>query len=659
MQLHDLSVKHVDGYNNAFERQKRLQWLAEEQQSQNSCNVLSNVRCLAEGVDVPALDAILFMHPRKSQIDVVQAVGQVMRRAENKQLGYVVLPVVVPSGQKPREYLDNNETFRVVWQVLNAIRSHHEGFEAELNLIRDGGESNRLSIIAIADWHERASSTGNGHGGSRTESKGQTKVLFPEELTSAIRAKIVEKCGSMLYWQDWSVKVAKIANTHIERIQATIDNSDRARKVFDAFLKELKDDLNRGITEQDAVEVLGQHMVTGPVFDALFGEARFAKQNPVSRGMQRVFHEMKDAHIRKEAESLEPFYADVRRRAAEANTPHARQTIIKQLYKSFFERAFPKTHKRLGIVYTPVAVVDFILHSVEEILKGEFDASMSSPGVEILDPFTGTGTFITRIIQTGIIAPEDLPVKYANHLHANEIVLLAYYVAAANIEAAYHEAINAKEYAPFSGIVLTDTFEVQDTEDSLPLFLPENSEQRKRQEAAAIQVIVSNPPWRTSQKSETEAAPNQKYPILRSRVRKRYVENSLYDSANRNYDLYILALRWATDRIGDSGIIGFVTNSGWLRNLTADGMRKSFQEEFTSVYVVDLRGVIPGDVNDGENIFDVKVGVCIVILVKNPARSGCRIRYFSIGDNLKKEAKLDVLRTLGSIRKLEFVQRMG
>ncbi len=654
---YEIASKHVDGTFNALRRAQRLNWLDEVQASDRRCHVLSNVRCLSEGVDVPALDAILFMHPRKSQIEVVQAVGRVMRRSVGKNMGYVVLPVVIPSASDPSEYLDNNDTFRVVWQVLNAIRSHDERFEAMLNLLEEGKSGQHLGIIRLSDWQQQStisSPNGNGtsdNGSSESNGVGGKQLFLEFDLPAAIRAKIVEKCGSRKYWDEWAIDVAEIAQKHIVRITDMVNRNEAARDVFQGFLAELQDDLNEGISEREAIEMLAQHMVTRPVFEALHGDGRFVDENPISKGMQLVLEVLEPAKIEVEAESLDEFYASVARRAKAANTPLARQKIIIELYDKFFRNAFPKTAERLGIVYTPIDIVDFILHSIDELLRDEFGQSLSSEGVEILDPFTGTGTFITRTIQNGLITRDVLARKYQSEIHANEIMLLAYYIAAVNIEEAYHAEIETDRYERFPGIILTDTFEMQDSRDMIADILPENSEQRKRQKQAQIRVIVGNPPWSTGQKSENDAAKNQSYPLLNQKIESSYAKYSSAGLKRNLYDSYVLAIRWATDRIGKSGIIGLVTNASWLEGNAMDGMRKCLTDEFTSIYVLNLRGNArtQGEKRrtEGGSVFGAgsRAPVAITILVKNPNRKGCRILYHDIGDYLSRDEKLDKVKT--------------
>ena len=398
---------------------------------------------------MPALDGILFMHPRKSQIEVVQAVGRVMRQAPGKKLGYVILPVVVPSDQTPEQALDDDARWRTVWQMLNAIRSHDERFEGMLNRLEMGDAGDRISIIALADWRPASEPTGDsrpapdphaGNGGA----PGTQQTLQFEGLPEAIRTRIVEKCGNRRYWEEWAGDVARIARAHIKRIRAIVDSGTAEREIFHDFLDELRDDLNPGVTEDEAIEMLAQHMVTKPVFDALFGDAAASHRNTVSQGMQTVLDVLEPAGLDREAENLDAFYESVRRRVEGAASAEARQKIVVELYDKFFRNAFPRMTQRLGIVYTPVEIVDFILGSVQHVLGEEFGTSLGEEGVHVLDPFTGTGTFITRLMQSGMLSREEIVRKYggdgrAPELHANEIVLLAYYIASVNIETAFQE----------------------------------------------------------------------------------------------------------------------------------------------------------------------------------------------------------------------------
>lgn len=667
-------AEHVDGGMNASQKEAKLNWLKEESPV-NTCRILSNVRCLSEGVDVPALDAVLFLTPRNSQVDVVQSVGRVMRNAPGKKRGYVVLPVVIPAGMEPHEALNDNQTYKVVWQVLQALRSHDDSFDAMVNkLDLIGSDPRKMEVIAITDKAEKkakkAAGTSNGKAGKGQYGIGSKNHDVPGQMTQqaemtyevgeiekAIYAKIVEKCGNRHHWEDWANDIAKIARTHIDRIQGILENpgNTQEKAAFNAFAAELRDDLNDSISDSEIVEMLAQHLVTKPVFDALFDEYSFASHNPMSQAMQGVLDALHEHHLAKEADTLEKFYASVRQRAAGIDNAQGKQRIVVELYDKFFRNAFPKMTERLGIVYTPVEVVDFILHSVNHLLQQEFGQTLGSKGVHIIDPFTGTGTFITRLIQSGLIKPEELPHKYKHEIHANELVLLAYYIAAINIEAAYHGEV-IDEYTPFEGICLTDTFQMYEKDDLVDALLEDNSARRKRQKELDIRVIVGNPPYSVGQGDANANNANVPYPNLDARIRDTYGARS--DATNKNslYDSYIRSIRWASDRIGDAGVIGFVTNAGFVEANTADGLRKCLAEEFSSLYVFHLRGNqrTSGETSrkEGGKIFGSgsRAPIAISLLVKNPAaQAHGQIHFHDIGDYLSREEKLERIVNYASV----------
>lgn len=658
-------AEHIDGGMNATEKESKINWL-KAQPEPDSCKILSNVRCLSEGVDVPALDAVLFLTPRNSQVDVVQSVGRVMRNAPGKKKGYVVLPVVIPAGMTPEAALNDNKVYKVVWDVLQALRSHDDSFDAMINkLDLMDKRPAKMEVIAVTGDVKAKSKTttskqkkaaGQAKGGmaigeapSGYEVPEQTEMHFEVgEIERALHAKLVKKCGNRMHWENWANDIAKIANTHISRIHAIIDNpaNTQEKAEFHAFAEELRDDLNDAISDDEVVEMLAQHLITKPVFDALFDEYSFAANNPISTAMQGVLDTLNEHRLDKERDTLESFYASVKMRADGIDNAQGKQKIVVELYDKFFRNAFPRMTERLGIVYTPVEVVDFIIHSVNHLLQKEFNQTLGSKGVHIIDPFTGTGTFITRLLQSGLIKPEELKHKYQNEIHANEIVLLAYYIAAINIEAAYHD-LAGDDYLPFEGICLTDTFQMYEKDDLISQQLVENSERRKRQKELDIRVIIGNPPYSVGQKSENDNNDNVEYPGLDARIRDTYTARSKATLAKGLYDSYIRAIRWASDRVGDSGIIGFVTNAGFIEANTADGMRKCLAEEFSSLYIFHLRGNArtSGEQRrkEKDNVFESgsRAPIAVSLLVKNPdATEHGKIYFHDIGDYLTREEKL-------------------
>ena len=477
------------------------------------------------------------------------------------------------------------------------------------------------------------------------------------DLRTAIFAQIIKRCGERRYWEKWADSVTDIARRHDERIRALIEApEERVGARFDEFVAALRENLNGSITQDDAAAMLSQHLITKPVFDALFGGQEFTEHNPVSRAMQLMVDELEGYGLEAETAELSGFYDSVRRRVEGIDNAEGKQHVVVELYERFLKVAYPKVAESLGIVYTPVGIVDFIIRSVQALLRREFDTSLSAEGVHVLDPFVGTGTFITRLLQSGFIDRDDLLRKYASQLHANEIMLLAYYIAAVNIEMTYSEI--AGEYQPFEGIVLTDTFQASEAADRKDTaFFPRNNARIERQLALDIRVIIGNPPWSSGQGSYEDDNANQRYPTLDDKIARSYIASS--DSKglkNSLYDSYVRAIRWASDRVqaGDGGIVGFVTNSGFLDGKSSDGFRKTLAKEFHEVYVYDLRGNArtSGEIrrSEGDGVFNQgsRAGVSILLLVKRPGpvTGPAAIHYYDIGDYLSREQKLEVVGTV-------------
>ena len=705
--LASVEVRHVDGKMNILERTSLLSWLADgagpaavsgvertgagrkassseradevTEDGTSSCRILTNARCLSEGVDVPALDAVMFLSPRKSQVDIVQSVGRVMRLAPGKKYGYIILPVAIPAGMAPEDVLADNNVFRVVWEVLQALRAHDERFDAMVNKI-DLNRS-KPDKVAIIDPFAPGGELGGEHDDDVSGGRVGRGVQMGFDLDSlgrwkdAIYARLVQKVGSRRYWEQWAEDVAQIAARHRKRLEQRIEDPVVASD-FEQFLTALRANLNDSITPTSAIDMLSQHLVTKPVFDAVFDGYDFGAENPVAQVMGRMLAVLDGASLEAETQQLESFYASVRERCSSIDNSEGKQRVITELYQEFFKKAFPATAESLGIVYTPVEIVDFILRSVDWLSRKHFGRGVTDEGVHILDPFTGTGTFIVRLLQSGLITPSDLARKYAGELHANEILLLAYYIATANIEVAYRDCVMGVEaeagssddgvssaggtrggeeasapYMPFDGIVLTDTFQMGEDDDVLDrsVFVA-NNDRAEAQRALDIRLIVGNPPYSVGQESANDNNANQPYPCLDRRIAETYARRSTGVNKNSLYDSYLRAIRWASDRLGDTGVIGFVTNGGFIDANTADGVRLSLTEEFAHVYVFNLRGNqrTTGDLSrkEGGKVFGAgsRATVAVTFLVKDPAHTGpAVIHYRDIGDYLSREEKLAIV----------------
>ena len=663
----ECAVDHVDGTMNALDRNNKLDWLRASEEAINQVRILSNARCLSEGVDVPALDAVLFMQPKRSQVDVVQAVGRVMRRAPDKDIGYVILPIVIPPEEDAAAALDNNKRYEVVWEVLQALRSHDERLDAEINQIDlNRAQSGRIQIVGVgAD--PTASST-NGIGDAPASFQYKLDGLVVDHFY----ARVVERVGDRQYWDRWAKDVADIATRVTTRLSAAIPNngigataqSAELRQRFDALLQSMRATTNDALTEEGAISIVAQHMITGPVFDALYPDYDFTRSNPVARSLHDFVAGLDGYGLEAEMRDLQKFYDSVRRRAEGIDNPNGRRKVLEELYENFFKHALPKEAQRLGVVYTPHELVDFILNSVNDVLKEEFGKSLADEGVHILDPFAGMGTFIWRLIANPDLIPDDaLHRKYTQELHANEILPLAYYMATINIEEAYRERVakmndgKSHDYVPFEGIVWRDTFNAPtdgaaSERQAHMRFMQANDERARRQDETEITVIVGNPPWRGQQKADSEGNPNVDYPQLERRVADTYAAYSTQTNKNGLYNYYKLGMRWGTDRLqGERGVMGLVTSAKYTTSNVDSGIRRAFIDDFRKVECVGLRGDVKGCDKGGGNVFGdaTTEPVAISVLTKStPNRF--QIRFCQVGIGFSTSEKLRWLKQMRTVK---------
>ena len=662
-------TRHIDGSMNSTEKDALLNWLREDPED-NVCKILFNVRCLSEGVDVPALDAVLFLSPRKSQVEVVQTVGRVMRVSPQtgKKRGYVIIPIVTPAGLDPSVALNNNADFDVVWQVLNALKSIDTEFGAIVDGQRNIIDSSKIEVVCVTN--KKINRKPKTKDPQKISHKPRKKVqTLPEQgvldfnhdeiLEQEIRARIVKRVGNRREWGDWAEDVGKICQMQIKHINEVLSDptKTKSRAAFESFKKELKATLNGNLTDDEVIEMLGQHVVTQPILDALFtvknGDEviyEFSKQNPIATAMTAMMNSLDKESMKLATKSLEDFYRSVRNRTRTIKTAADRQLLIKELFEKFFKAAFPKQQEKLGIVYTPIEIVDFINQSVADLLKKEFNCNIGDKGIHVLDPFSGTGTFIARLMQSGLIPKEQLPNKFEHELHANEIVPLAYYVASMNIEGIFHELCPNEVYRPNKVMIWTDTFANNRQSDIFNTTLGENNARLAELNRQDIRVIVGNPPYSVGQESQNDDNQNEHYDELDARLTETYVARTDSTLKGKLYDSYIRAYRWASDRIGKKGIIGFVTNAGWLETSSADGMRKCMVEEFNSIYIYHLKGNqrTSGERSrqEGGKVFGEgsRAPVAIVFLLKNPdSPEHGKIYFHAVEDYLTREEKLEAL----------------
>ena len=652
-----VDVKHIDGKDNAHFRRNRMKWLTKSNDEPFTCRLISNARCLSEGVDVPALDGVVFADPRQSVVDVVQSVGRVMRKFEGKKFGYVILPVAIPAGMAPHEAFNSNGPFKIVWQVLNGLRSHDENLAREINqLILDKTSNDpkekkknktpRISISVLDNYWE-------------------DKDTLNNIMIDQIKTKLVEKVGDSYYYDKYGQHLGKVSKIVEKKMYANIENSSKYKSDLSKFHNELKQLVNSSVTEKDSIRIISQHIVLSQVFNQLFSN-EFTSHNPISKVLDSV---TKIFGMHEELEELEElgFYEDVKNEIKNITTRESRQNFIKIIYSNFFKSVIKNETEKHGIVYTPVEIIDFIIHSIEHILKIEFNSKFDARSVKVLDPFAGTGTFITRLLESNLIK-NNLYEKYKHDLFANELILLAYYVSTINIETTFSNLYDGK-YTPFTGVNYTDTLmlnaryrddERHRTETTtLDTIFKSAHDRVREQKMTNVHVIMGNPPYSAVQENFNDNNANIKYPDLDQRIRDTYSKEVNTTNKDRLYDSYIRSIRWASDRIGESGIIAFVTNSSFLRSNIGAGIRACLTREFNNIWCYDLRGNqrTQGEISkkEGGKIFGSgsRAPVAIIILVKTSKNKQCTIQYKNIGDSIKREEKLEIIKNTKSIKNIK------
>jgi len=658
-----VSVRHMDGSMRASIRGNKIRWLKDSEQKPGECRILSNARCLSEGVDVPSLDGVIFLQPRKSKTDVIQAVGRVMRKSPGKDYGYVILPVVIPSGTSVEVSLHDKKVWQTVWQVLAALRSHNPNFASEINRVNldrnHNGHPSKLETVEIV-W------MGSHH------TKATEHEMFGKLLT-----RMVEKVGERSYFEGRSRELGHKARELRDILHNAYGRRNaRVVEVVDDLRDGLRHIVNDSVDRDSTIDVLAQHHALSQVFDALFPK-EFRTANDVAKALDAG---IKNIGLHKELEKFDRFYEDVRKEAAKFQHTKGKQDYIKKIYGSFllgFDKLEQEEH---GIVYTPDEVIDFIIHSTEYILRTEFETGFSNKDVKIFDPATGTGAFITRLLGSNLITKDRLLGKYGCDIWANEINLLAYYVASVNIESVFGEMSGTGKHEPFRNINYTDTLnhsphyrlETRHRHKITTLRggLKRISDNIERGNWSRIHVIMGNPPYSVGQDDYNKQRSRKKYPKLDVRINDTYVRsvkkiNKEIQQPRSLYDSYIRFVRWASDRIENSGVVAFITNAGFLRTEAGAGVRACLGEEFSDVWCFDLRGNqrTQGEMSkrEGGKIFgeSSRAPVAITILVKNPKKHGCTIHYKNIGDCLPKTRKLEIIknaRSIGGIKNWETIK---
>lgn len=653
-----INIDHVDGTMNCKERLEKLEKL--NQFEPNTCKVLSNARCLSEGVDVPALDSVIFFDGKSAMVDIIQAVGRVMRKAKHKKRGYIILPIALEESEiKNLDEAVNNTNFKNIWKVIKALRSHDPSLVDEATFREKikvfGSDDNDNDGTNQSDEEPKKDKT-------KQDPKQAQKTLFDaillQDLANAVYNVMPTKLWDRNYWENFAKKTGNIARTLNECLK---DIFGKNPEIFDNFLTSLRGNIHQNIKEDEALDMITSHIITKPIFDALFGDNI---KNPIAKALDKMVEKLSDLGLEGETKDLKNLYESVKTEATHAKSQKSQQELIKNLYNTFFKEAFRKQSEKLGIVYTPIEVVDFILRATNGILKKHFNTDFNDKNITIFDPFTGTGSFIARLLskENNLISDEALKEKFQKNLFAFDIVLLSYYIALINItQAAQNRDSSLKN---FKNIALTDSLDIYEEKNDkgvLPTFedLKENKEIKSTIEKQNIRVIIGNPPYSAGAKSQNDNNQNLSHPKLEKRVYEKYGKNSTARNVGATTrDTLIQSIRMASDLLKDKGVLGFVVNGSFIDSKSADGFRKCVAKEFSHLYVLNLRGNArtSGEQRkkEGDGIFDSgsRATIAVVFFVKDNSVNNNTIHYYEVEDYLKREAKLNLL---AGFENLDFV----
>ncbi len=620
----------------------------------NTCKVLSNARCLSEGVDVPALDSIVFFDGKSAMVDIIQAVGRVMRKAKHKKRGYIILPIALEESEiQNLDEAVNNTNFKNIWKVIKALRSHDPSlvdeatFREKIKIFGsdDNNEANQDDEEPTKDKTDKTEQT-------KQDPKQAQKTLFDaillQDLANAVYNVMPTKLGDRNYWENFTKKTGNIARTLNNRLK---DIFEKNPEFFHGFLDSLRGNIHSNIKEDEALDMITSHIITKPIFDAIFGDNI---KNPISKALDKMVEKLSTLGLQGETKDLKNLYESVKTEAMHAKSQKSQQELIKNLYNTFFKVAFRKQSEKLGIVYTPIEVVDFILRATNGILKKHFNTDFNDKNITIFDPFTGTGSFIARLLskENDLISDEALKEKFLNNLFAFDIVLLAYYIALINITQAAQNRDNSLKN--FKNIALTDSLDFYEEKNNKGVFdlfkdLEENKEIKSTIEKQNIRVIIGNPPYSAGSKSENDNNQNLSHPKLEKLVYEKYGKNSTAKVGATTRDTLIQSIYMASELLKDKGVLGFVVNGSFIDSKSADRFRKCVAQEFAHLYVLNLRGNArtSGETfkKEGGKIFDSgsRATIAIIFFVKDTSVKDSAIHYYDIGDYLKREEKLNRL----------------
>ncbi len=592
-----ISIDHIDGTMNCKVRLEKLEEL--NAFKPNTCKVLSNARCLSEGIDVPALDSIVFFDGKSAMVDIIQAVGRVMRKAKHKKRGYIILPIALEESEiQNLDEAVNNTNFKNIWKVIKVLRSH------DPSLVDEATFREKIKIFGSDDNDETNQDdeepTKDKTNKTEQDPKQAQKTLFDaillQDLANAVYNVMPTKLGDRNYWENFTKKTGNIARTLNNRLK---DIFEKNPEFFHGFLDSLRGNIHSNIKEDEALDMIISHIITKPIFDAIFGDNI---KNPISKALDKMVEKLSTLGLQGETKDLKNLYESVKTEAMHAKSQKSQQELIKNLYNTFFKVAFKKQSEKLGIVYTPIEVVDFILRATNGILKKHFNTDFNDKNITIFDPFTGTGSFIARLLskENGLISDEALKEKFLNNLFAFDIVLLAYYIALINITQAAQS--RDRSLKTFKNIALTDSLDFYEEKNDKGVFdffkdLEENKEIKSTIEKQNIRVIIGNPPYSAGAKSQNDNNQNLSHPNLEKRVYEKYGKNS-------------------------TAKVGATTRDTLIQSIYGETFKK-----------------------EGGKIFDSgsRATIAIIFFVKDASVKDSAIHYYDIGDYLKREEKLNRL----------------
>ena len=655
-----LEVNHVDGNTNAAERTvriNRLRTVADVPQPTGDqspvCEVLTNVKVLTEGVDVPGLDAVVFLDPKTSEVDITQAVGRAMRTTDRKTEGHIVIPVVIDEGETDPEQRLAQSEFANVASVVRALRSHDDRVDYWVSDPAVCQLKGPIMVRVIGSDDTTRSTTW-----------AMEQMQF--QLTRQLASVIVDRVGDKKMWPRWGQRAAKVCADVRSRLKSALEDQI-CRQAFNELIDELNKVMGGRVECDQTQEMVAQHIVTIPVFDAMF-HGKFAQINPISIRISQLLDVLKSRSIDFSGDlaPLQRAYDRIGEVFEAAEEVDKKTDVLREIYDGFFKEAMPDAVKQLGIVYTPVQIVDFMIRSATAICEKEFSTHISDSDVQIYDPFCGTGTFPTRLLATldksgKPIVPDGRLEDTWNNLYGSELVMLAYYLSALQTEETYRRRVNDREgqdpdYQPWKGLVLQDTFssgrlgggrgqqrKLIDAQDN-------NVARAARLDRTPVDIIFSNPPWIAGARIAGQVG-RMRFPAIEARVKETYGKKRQGGKALGN--LYVLAIRWATDQLDKEPVergkmIGFVHPNSLSDGPSLAGVRETLREEFTDIYVVNLRGNAykSGDEfrKEGDKIFGggSRNGVQITFLVKNPSKNlvqPATLNYINVPEYMNLDQK--------------------